>query len=179
MYHGPGQKAWEHVPDAKIINPTDAIVQVDITTICGTDLHILKGDVPAVTSGRILGHEGVGTPPRQMATPLPALATSVLVEQQPAQYSGFGEGLARRWLPGPPPHSQGTQEKGTEEQDNADDQQVKQALGDDTHDAEHDRHDHEEEEEGKHLMLRSVVLVSAGPVDVHRWYLADRSGRSA
>jgi alcohol dehydrogenase len=61
VYHGPGQKAWEHVPDPKIINPTDVIVQVDITTICGTDLHILKGDVPAVTDGRILGHEGVGT----------------------------------------------------------------------------------------------------------------------
>jgi alcohol dehydrogenase len=61
VYHGPGQKAWEHVPDPKIINPTDVIVQVDITTICGTDLHILKGDVPAVTEGRILGHEGVGT----------------------------------------------------------------------------------------------------------------------
>ena len=61
VYHGPGQKAWEHVPDPKIINPTDVIVQVDITTICGTDLHILKGDVPAVTSGRILGHEGAGT----------------------------------------------------------------------------------------------------------------------
>ena len=61
VYHGPGQKAWEQVPDPKIINPADVIVQVDITTICGTDLHILKGDVPAVTSGRILGHEGVGT----------------------------------------------------------------------------------------------------------------------
>ena len=61
VYHGPGQKAWEHVPDPKIISPNDVIVQVDITTICGTDLHILKGDVPAVTSGRILGHEGVGT----------------------------------------------------------------------------------------------------------------------
>jgi alcohol dehydrogenase len=43
------------------MEPTDAIVQVDTTTICGTDLHILKGDVPAVTDGRILGHEGVGT----------------------------------------------------------------------------------------------------------------------
>ena len=62
VYHrDQGRKAWEHVPDPKIINPTDAIVQVDITTICGTDLHILKGDVPAVTDGRILGHEGVGT----------------------------------------------------------------------------------------------------------------------
>jgi alcohol dehydrogenase len=61
VYHGPGQKLWENVPDPKIIDSTDAIVQVDVTTICGTDLHILKGDVPAVTDGRILGHEGVGT----------------------------------------------------------------------------------------------------------------------
>src|SRR5450631_3501017 len=61
VYHGPGQKAWQEVPDAKIIDPTDVIVAVDATTICGTDLHILKGDVPAVTDGRILGHEGVGT----------------------------------------------------------------------------------------------------------------------
>jgi alcohol dehydrogenase len=61
VYHGPGQKAWEDVPDPKIIEPTDVIVQIDTTTICGTDLHILKGDVPAVTDGRILGHEGVGT----------------------------------------------------------------------------------------------------------------------
>jgi len=61
VYHGPNQKSWEEVPDPKIIDPTDVIVQVDTTTICGTDLHILKGDVPAVTDGRILGHEGVGT----------------------------------------------------------------------------------------------------------------------
>lgn len=61
VYHGPGNKAWEEVPDPRIINPTDVIVRVDTTTICGTDLHILKGDVPAVTEGRILGHEGVGT----------------------------------------------------------------------------------------------------------------------
>lgn len=61
VYHGPGKKTWEDVPDRKIIHPTDAIVKIDSTTICGTDLHILKGDVPAVTDGRILGHEGVGT----------------------------------------------------------------------------------------------------------------------
>ncbi len=61
VYHGPGKKTWEDVPDRKIIHPTDAIVKIDTTTICGTDLHILKGDVPAVTDGRILGHEGVGT----------------------------------------------------------------------------------------------------------------------
>ncbi|WP_101652668.1 zinc-dependent alcohol dehydrogenase family protein [Brevibacterium ihuae] len=61
VYHGPGKKSWEEVPDPTIQQPTDVIVKIDTTTICGTDLHILKGDVPAVTDGRILGHEGVGT----------------------------------------------------------------------------------------------------------------------
>jgi alcohol dehydrogenase len=61
VYHGPGKKAWEEVPDPRIIDETDAIVRVDTMTICGTDLHILKGDVPAATDGRILGHEAVGT----------------------------------------------------------------------------------------------------------------------
>ena len=61
VYHGPGNKAWEEVPDPKVIDDTDAIVRVDAVTICGTDLHILKGDVPAVTDGRILGHEAGGT----------------------------------------------------------------------------------------------------------------------
>ena len=61
VFHGPGEKAWEEVPDAVVLGDTDAVVRVDATTICGTDLHILKGDVPAVTRGRILGHEGVGT----------------------------------------------------------------------------------------------------------------------
>jgi alcohol dehydrogenase len=61
VYHGPGQKAWQDTPKPEIADDTDAIVRVDATTICGTDLHILKGDVPAVTDGRILGHEAVGT----------------------------------------------------------------------------------------------------------------------
>ncbi|HEY9499072.1 MAG TPA: zinc-dependent alcohol dehydrogenase family protein [Terrimesophilobacter sp.] len=60
VYQGPGQKAWQDVPDPAIKEPTDIIVKIVATTICGTDLHILKGDVPAVTPGRILGHEGVG-----------------------------------------------------------------------------------------------------------------------
>lgn len=60
VYHGPGKIAWETVPVPGILHPTDAIIKVVRTTICGTDLHILKGDVPAVSSGRILGHEGVG-----------------------------------------------------------------------------------------------------------------------
>src|SRR6266705_1233143 len=61
VYHGPGQRAWEDVPDPTIQDPTDAIVRIDSSTICGTDLHILKGDVPEVTPGTILGHEAVGT----------------------------------------------------------------------------------------------------------------------
>ncbi|QYC40195.1 putative zinc-type alcohol dehydrogenase-like protein YjmD [Nonomuraea coxensis DSM 45129] len=61
IYHGPGRRAWEETPDPRLVEPTDAIVRVDTTTICGTDLHILKGDVPAVEPGRILGHEAVGT----------------------------------------------------------------------------------------------------------------------
>ena len=61
VYHGPQQKAWEDVPEPVLRDDTDAIVRVDTVTICGTDLHILKGDVPTVTEGRILGHEAVGT----------------------------------------------------------------------------------------------------------------------
>ncbi len=61
VYHGPGNKAWEEVPEPQVIEDGDAVVRVDAVTICGTDLHILKGDVPAVTDGRILGHEAVGT----------------------------------------------------------------------------------------------------------------------
>ncbi|QSZ48694.1 zinc-dependent alcohol dehydrogenase family protein [Arthrobacter sp. D5-1] len=61
VYGGPGEKSWTDVPDPVILQATDAIVRIDTTTICGTDLHILKGDVPAVQPGRILGHEGVGT----------------------------------------------------------------------------------------------------------------------
>src|SRR6202035_2105163 len=61
VYHGPGVKAWEDVPKPEVIADTDAIVRAAAVTICGTDLHILKGDVPAVTDGRILGHEAVGT----------------------------------------------------------------------------------------------------------------------
>ena len=60
VYHGPGRRAWEDKPRPRIVKPTDAIVRVTTTTICGTDLHILKGDVPTVQEGRILGHEGVG-----------------------------------------------------------------------------------------------------------------------
>src|SRR6266446_4565766 len=60
VYKGPGQKAVEDRPVPKITEPTDAIIKIVKTTICGTDLHILKGDVPTVTPGRILGHEGVG-----------------------------------------------------------------------------------------------------------------------
>jgi alcohol dehydrogenase len=60
VYHGPGKRAWEEKPRPTIQDPGDAIVRITTSTICGTDLHILKGDLPAVTDGRILGHEGIG-----------------------------------------------------------------------------------------------------------------------
>jgi alcohol dehydrogenase len=61
VFHGPGQRGWDSVNDPTIIDPTDIVARIDTTTICGTDLHILKGDVPAVTPGTILGHEAIGT----------------------------------------------------------------------------------------------------------------------
>jgi alcohol dehydrogenase len=61
VYEGPGKKSWQQVPDPVIADDTDAIVRVEATTICGTDLHILRGDVPETTAGTILGHEAVGT----------------------------------------------------------------------------------------------------------------------
>ena len=60
VFRGPGQKALENRPKPELLGPNDAIVKITKTTICGTDLHILKGDVPTCTPGRILGHEGVG-----------------------------------------------------------------------------------------------------------------------
>jgi alcohol dehydrogenase len=61
VYGGPGIRTWTDVPDPVIQQPTDVIVRIDSSTICGTDLHILKGDVPETTPGTILGHEAVGT----------------------------------------------------------------------------------------------------------------------
>jgi alcohol dehydrogenase len=58
--HGPGKAVWEGVPRPRIEQAGDAVVRITTTTICGTDLHILKGDLPEVTDGRILGHEGIG-----------------------------------------------------------------------------------------------------------------------
>jgi alcohol dehydrogenase len=61
VYHGPGLRGWDTVNDPAIIDPGDIIVRIDTSTICGTDLHILKGDVPETTPGTVLGHEAVGT----------------------------------------------------------------------------------------------------------------------
>jgi len=61
VYGGPGKRSWTDLPDPKITDPRDAIIRVDAVTICGTDLHILGGDVPEVEPGRVLGHEAVGT----------------------------------------------------------------------------------------------------------------------
>ncbi|MEO5926460.1 MAG: zinc-dependent alcohol dehydrogenase family protein [Bryobacteraceae bacterium] len=60
VYHGPGKRVWEEHSRPKVQDATDVIVRITTTTICGTDLHIMKGDVPTVTEGRILGHEGIG-----------------------------------------------------------------------------------------------------------------------
>ena len=60
IYKAVGEKALERRPKPQIATPTDAIVKITKTTICGTDLHILKGDLPGCKPGRILGHEGVG-----------------------------------------------------------------------------------------------------------------------
>ncbi|PZN07642.1 MAG: alcohol dehydrogenase [Bacillota bacterium] len=60
VYHGPGKKSWETVPDPRVEQDTDVVVRITTTTICGTDLHILKGDVPDTPAGTILGHEAVG-----------------------------------------------------------------------------------------------------------------------
>jgi alcohol dehydrogenase len=61
VYYGAGKRAWDDVPDPQVSDPEDLVVRVDAFTICGTDLHILRGDVPEVQSGRVLGHEAVGT----------------------------------------------------------------------------------------------------------------------
>ena len=61
VFDGPGRRTWADVPDPAVREPGDAVVRVDAVTICGTDLHILKGDVPTVEPGRVLGHEAVGT----------------------------------------------------------------------------------------------------------------------
>ncbi len=60
VYYAPGKKSWEEQPKPVLKEPTDAVVKILKTTICGTDLHIMKGDMPEVAAGRILGHEGVG-----------------------------------------------------------------------------------------------------------------------
>jgi len=60
VYHSPGEKSWKEKPISVIIEPSDAVLKVLKTTICSTDLHIMKGDVPIVSDSRILRHEGVG-----------------------------------------------------------------------------------------------------------------------
>ncbi|MDP4174694.1 MAG: zinc-dependent alcohol dehydrogenase family protein [Bacteroidota bacterium] len=60
VYHGPGTRAWEEKPKPAIQDSKDVIIRMKKTTICGTDLHIMKGDVPEVVDGLILGHEGIG-----------------------------------------------------------------------------------------------------------------------
>lgn len=80
VFDGPGRRAWREVPDPVVIDPQDAVVRVDAVTICGTDLHILTGDVPTVDPGRVLGHEAVGTVVETgAAVRTPAVGDRVLV----------------------------------------------------------------------------------------------------
>ena len=60
VYHGPGRRGWDTVDDPTIVDQTDIVVRIDTSTICGSDLHILEGDVPETTPGTVLGHEAVG-----------------------------------------------------------------------------------------------------------------------
>ena len=80
VYQGPGKCAWENKPRPTIQEPSDAIVRVTTSTICGTDLHILKGDLSSVTDGRILGHEGSESPDSKVMVKrcLPSLPTRFL-----------------------------------------------------------------------------------------------------
>ena len=107
VYHGPGSKSWEDVPDAAVVDPTDVVVRVDTTTICGTDLHILKGDVAAVTDGRVLGHEAVGTvtagtSPLRMCRSVPQIVVASILTMASAGSLMLGSGTSSHTLrPGP------------------------------------------------------------------------------
>ena len=84
-------------------------------------------------------------------------------DHEPGQYPKSGAGLSCRGLTRAPPHPQSAQQKGAEEHDDADEQLVQQAFGDDAYDAQHHRHDHQQQEEGNHPILRSVGRLSGGP----------------
>src|SRR3954467_4778246 len=97
VYHGPGERQWESKPDPGIEPPDNAIVGIATTTICGTDLHILKGDVPTVEQGRILGHEAVGT-----VVAVGSAVSSLQVDDRvivPAITSGGRCGYCKRGMP--------------------------------------------------------------------------------
>lgn len=86
VYHGPQNISLDDCPVPQIIEPTDAIVKISKTTICGTDLHILKGDVPTCENGRILGHAGVGIVKKIVNAvaniKVDAVSSSIILRQQ-------------------------------------------------------------------------------------------------
>jgi len=102
--HGPGERGWDTIDDPTIVDPADAVVRIDTSTICGSDLHILKGDVPETVAGTVLGHEAVGTT-FELATELIRHAGRVAnigVHGQPATLTRHGAGAAwARKLPTP------------------------------------------------------------------------------
>jgi alcohol dehydrogenase len=115
VYYGPNEKAWLEVADPKLIDSTDALVAVDQTTICGSDLHIVKGELPEVTRGRILGHEAVGTvlevgPAVMNLKPGDRILVSCITSCGRCSYcrqARFGQCLTGGWLLGH--HIDGTQ----------------------------------------------------------------------
>ncbi len=60
VFHSPNEVSWDNIPDPCLMEPTDAIIRVITTTVCGSDLHIVRGDLPEVAAGRVLGHEAIG-----------------------------------------------------------------------------------------------------------------------
>src|ERR687886_448640 len=60
VFHDIADIRVENVPEPKIKEPTDAIVRLTASAICGTDLHFVRGTLAGVKSGTVLGHEGVG-----------------------------------------------------------------------------------------------------------------------
>ena len=90
VFHGPGDKSWDEVPEPKIDDDEDVIVQVDAVTICGTDLHILKGDVPEVTPGRVLGRHVAPSAVAPVAVTGTLLVANAILIESALSFLGFG-----------------------------------------------------------------------------------------
>ena len=146
----------------------------DIGTRLVDSLLVAHGLKPAQVHYANVPFPGVAA---ALTTPKSHLSASFVPEPS-NPYPEPGKGLPGGTPPGPP-YPQSAEKKGAEEHDNADDQQVQQALDDDARDAQRDRHDQQEQEKGNHPILRSVGLLSDGPAAARRRRPAGMSGRSA